>query len=92
MGWILVVECYFSLSLIGLLIGFFYPALLVFVLNRKNNQDPSVLALRRPIPLLCASVISSVRFGFYTFILLVALAFVASICFGTWAVISGLGT
>ena len=91
MGWLLAIEGYFSLSVIGFLVGLVYPFIKLFILNR-NVQDQEIDALRKPLPLIMASFMCSARFGFYTILLLVILAFVGGIVFSLWAILTQYGT
>ena len=85
MGWLLAIGYYFSITAVGLLVGLLYPSFVVFVL-KKNVTDPEINELHSPIPLIFASVISSAKFGLFTLLMLIALAFLASILFSFWAI------
>lgn len=85
MGWLLAIGYYFLITAVGLLVGLLYPSFVVFVL--KNNMiDPEINELHSPIPLILASLISSAKFGLFTLLMLIALAFLASILFSFWAI------
>jgi hypothetical protein len=85
MGWLLAIGYYFSITAVGLLVGLLYPSFVVFVL-KKNVIDPEISELHSPIPLILASVISSAKCGLFTLLMLIALAFLASIIFSFWAI------
>jgi len=85
MGWLLAIGYYFSITAVGLLVGLLYPSFVVFVL-KKNMVDPEISELHSPIPLILASLISSAKFGLFTLLMLIALAFLASILFSFWAI------
>jgi hypothetical protein len=85
MGWLLAIGYYFSITAVGLLVGLLYPSFVAFVLN-KNVIDPEISELHSPIPLILASVISSAKCGLFTLLMLIALAFLASIIFSFWAI------
>ena len=81
----MVIGYYFSITAVGLLVGLLYPSFVVFVLKR-NVTDPEISELHSPKPLIFASVISSAKFGLFTLLMLIALAFLASILFSFWAI------
>lgn len=85
MGWLLAIGYYFSITAVGLLVGLLYPSFVVFVL-KKNVIAPEISEPHSPIPLILASVISSAKCGLFTLLMLIALAFLASILFSFWAI------
>ncbi|WP_286261987.1 hypothetical protein [Thalassotalea atypica] len=91
MGWIIIIGGYYSLVLIGVLVGLIYPIYYLYFgqLARDGKIDQT---LKQPVTLLMFSLVSSFRFGVYSFLLLTALAFIAGILFSIWAVVSGIGT
>lgn len=85
MGWILVIGSYFSITAVGLVIGLLYPSFMIFVLKR-NIKNLEVSELHSLWPLLWVSLISAAKCGLITFLILILLAFIASILFSTWAI------
>lgn len=85
MGWLLVIGSYFSITAVGLVIGLLYPSFMIFVLKRNiNNLEVSELhSLSR---LLWVSILSAAKYGLITFLILILLAFIASILFSIWAI------
>ena len=91
MGWLIIVGGYYSLVLIGILVGLIYPIYYLYFgqLARDGKIDQD---LKQPLALIIFSLISSFRFGIYSFLLLTVLAFIAGILFSMWAIVSGVGT
>jgi hypothetical protein len=91
MGWPILIGQYYSLTLIGLVVGFLYPIYYLYFSSaaRSGNVD---LALKRPLALFIFSLISSIRFGVYSFLLLTIFAIISGIVFTIWAIVSGIGT
>lgn len=85
MGWLLAISYYFSITGVGLLVGLFYPSFVIFVLKKKVIE-PEISELNFPMHLILASVVSSAKCGLFTLLMLITLAFLASILFSFWAI------
>ncbi len=88
MGWLYIVGGYFSLTLVGVLVGFLHPIFHQFWLVKSQNTADRVAFVK----LLYDSMLNSFRIGILTFLLLVIFAFVGCILFSVWAVLTRYGT
>jgi hypothetical protein len=91
MGWPIFIGQYYSLMLIGLVLGLLYPVYYFFFSQdaKSGNVDSE---LKKPVALIIFSLLSSIRFGFYSFLVLTIFAIVAGIVFTLWAIVSAIGT
>ncbi len=91
MGWVIFLGAYFSITYIGMVAGAFYS---IYIAYFSTVSRTGVLPVEAKSPLFVAyqCIVNAVRFGFYTFIGLVALGFVAGVVFSLWAITSEIGT
>lgn len=87
MGWSLFIGIVFTLALIiGLLIGLIHPTYTAFFSDEAiKNKVP--IEAKSPLVLAMASITSSFRFGAFSIIALIALAFLCGICFTIFAIL-----
>lgn len=91
MGWPILIGEYYSLTLIGVVLGFLYPTYTAFFskvsrIGKTPNEARSFSAIA------VASIISAVRFGFYAFIVLTIFAMLCGIGFTIWAIFHDVNT
>jgi len=81
MGWVTVVGYYYSFVLVGVAIGALYPFYCVFARAEKLPSN-----IKQPVSFILYIFATSMKCGFYTFLLLTILAFAGSIIFSIWAI------
>ena len=86
MGWELFLAQYYSLTLLGVVIGFFYPfyRYLSAVLVKRNSVRPKGQSLGAIVR---ACFVNAYRFGLVTFVALTILGFSVGVFFIIWAII-----
>lgn len=85
MGWSLFLGAYYSLTFIGVGIGFLYPMYIAFF--SQAAQQGNIPNEVKSFPfLMVASLKSSILFGFYMFWLLTGIGFFSAIGFTIWAI------
>lgn len=85
MGWILFLEWYFSIIYFGILVGVFYPIYTIYFRKEFGTGARSV-EVKSPIFVAYLCLVNAVRFGFFTFVGLIVLGFIAAILLSIWAI------
>ena len=91
MGCPILIGQYYSLILIGVIIDFLYPIYYLYFSAKARNSKIET-TLKQPIQFIVFTIVSTLRFGLYSFLLLTALAIIAGILFSLWAILSSIGT
>lgn len=85
MGWPLFLGAYYSLTFVGVCIGFLSPIYVAFFSQAAEQGNIPNEAKSFPF-LIFASLKSSILFGFYMFWLLTGFGFLCGIGFTIWAI------
>lgn len=91
MGWSIFIGQYYSLTFIGMALGFFYPIFL-FYFGKCSKGDESRLEEDNFTSVALDSVKCAARFGMYTFIGLTIFALLCGMIFTIWAIFHGINT
>jgi len=89
MGWLVFIGLYYSLTIVGAVIGLFYPIYYLYF-SKVTHDIRADISFKHPISLICFSLVSSFRFSLYSFLLLTVVAIALGITLPIYMITIGI--